>query len=78
MGGAGLPTATWPSVAAGLDADEDETAPVVTTATSRASRIGPSRHGRALPYWMVAVPVMVVGWTMHRNLYVPAGRAGTW
>ena len=27
-------------------------------------------------YWSVAVPVML-GWTMHMNVYVPAGSAGT-
>jgi hypothetical protein len=49
---------------------------VVRPATRRASRIG--RRGMVSPdSWSVAVPVMVVGWTMHRNVYPPAGSAGT-
>ena len=79
IAGAGLPTADVrrPSGRRAAVPDEQH---------DRRRSSGRRRAGRAgsggaastcAGYWSVAVPVML-GWTMHLNVYSPAGRAGTW
>jgi len=65
MGGAGSPTAAWPSAEPWLT--YHHTPAVVATAMARATRIRRRdvMDPRIDRYWTVAVPV-IVGWTVQR------------